>query len=204
MGKTDDETVCSFCGMSHLMYKEMRTKDKRIAELEKQLAGTERLHAAAAKNTAESKQHYAQLKQMQESCAEQLAGLTDAQRKLAASEAEAARLRVELSVSREEATEAARAREADAEKWAAERRTLETASASRVQALEVLAHHGRVGLRVGQGPEAPAVRVAQRRDLGPQVRSGWQRRGRSSSKSRRRRRWSTRCSNRATTRWIRS
>ena len=105
MGKTDDETVCSFCGMSHLMYKEMRTKDKRIAELEKQLAGTERLHAAAAKNTAESKQHYAQLKQMQESCAEQLAGLTDAQRKLAASEAEAARLRVELSVSREEATE---------------------------------------------------------------------------------------------------
>ena len=136
MGKTDDETVCSFCGMSHLMYKEMRTKDKRIAELEKQLAGTERLHAAAAKNTAESKQHYAQLKQMQESCAEQLAGLTDAQRKLAASEAEAARLRVELSVSREEAADAARAREADAEKWAAERRTLETASASRVQALE--------------------------------------------------------------------
>ena len=46
-------------------------------------------------------------------------------------------------MSREEATEAARAREADAEKWATERRTLETASASRVQALEAqLDAHG--------------------------------------------------------------
>ena len=25
-----DDTVCSFCGMSHLMYSEMRKKDKRM------------------------------------------------------------------------------------------------------------------------------------------------------------------------------
>ena len=91
MGKTDDETVCSFCGMSHLMYKEMRTKDKRIAELEKRLAGTEpSAERGGGQEHGGVEQHYAQLKQMQESCAEQLAGLTDAQRKLAASEAEAA------------------------------------------------------------------------------------------------------------------
>ena len=51
MGKTDDETVCSFCGMSHLMYKEMRTKDKRIAELEKQLMFND-IHVKDAGGTA--------------------------------------------------------------------------------------------------------------------------------------------------------
>ena len=34
----DGDTVCSFCGMSHLMYGEMRKKERRIVELEKELA----------------------------------------------------------------------------------------------------------------------------------------------------------------------
>ena len=32
MESTDDETVCSFCGMSHLMYAEQRKTEKEIGK----------------------------------------------------------------------------------------------------------------------------------------------------------------------------
>mmetsp|Transcript_7024 Transcript_7024/g.15472 ORF Transcript_7024/g.15472 Transcript_7024/m.15472 type:complete len:100 (+) Transcript_7024:332-631(+) len=50
MSGPSDETVCSFCGMSHLLYGEMRKKERRIAELESLL---DKATKEASKTSAE-------------------------------------------------------------------------------------------------------------------------------------------------------
>ena len=95
----EDATVCSFCGMPHLMYKDMHEKDKRIAALEKQCAEAkqeqlgvddlaEAVAAAKKRGEASTSAHYEQLQQMQESCAKKLSGLTAVEKKLAAATSE--------------------------------------------------------------------------------------------------------------------
>ena len=42
----DDETVCSFCGMSHLMYAEQKTKEKVIKKKEDRIVLLEGVHSA--------------------------------------------------------------------------------------------------------------------------------------------------------------
>eukprot|EP00966_Prymnesium_polylepis_P017879 412320-Prymnesium_polylepis.1 len=98
--------------MSHLMYAEMRKKERRIAELERALeqataagaesgGGTAAASApSAARPGSREKQmphaHYDQLQQMQESCAKKLEGMSALEKRVAAAEAEAKTLRASV------------------------------------------------------------------------------------------------------------
>lgn len=108
----EDETVCSFCGMSHLLYKDMRTKDKRISALEAEAAHAaadaearvEAVRAELVRAVAEAhggapgdaaaaappgtdpkamtRSHYDQIAQMQEACNAKLGGVHALEAKL--------------------------------------------------------------------------------------------------------------------------
>ena len=95
----DGDTVCSFCGMSHLMYGEMRKKERRIVELEKELAKATASGGRPATAQEQTKSHYAQLDQMQASCAKRLEAVTELERKLGEAQNEITRLRVALQKS---------------------------------------------------------------------------------------------------------
>ena len=83
----DDQNVCSFCGMSHLMYSEMKKKERRIAELEKELEQA-RTGGARPVSAEASAAHYAQLKMVTDSCAEKLKGMKELERRLEAQTAQ--------------------------------------------------------------------------------------------------------------------
>ena len=115
----DEDTVCSFCGMSHLMYAEMRKKERRIAELEKALvsSGAEGASSAARPVSSQAtRSHYDQLQQMQESCAKKLEGLSNLEARLAAAEKEAHSLRASVVDAGKALTEEKRQRQAEAAK----------------------------------------------------------------------------------------
>ena len=116
----DDETVCSFCGMSHLMYAEMRKKERRITELETMLAqagggsGADREGASSQPVTKEAtRSHYEQLQQMQESCAKKLEGMAQLEKRLADAEKEASRLRAAAADAGKALAEEKRQRQVD-------------------------------------------------------------------------------------------
>lgn len=119
----DDQNVCSFCGMSHLMYSEMKKKERRIAELEKQLGQGGKPVAGDV-----SAAHYAQLQQVQASVAQRTEAI---EQQLAESEAKRAAAEQQVEELKAQLAEAHRASGAAREQLQAERAERDGVEAAR-------------------------------------------------------------------------
>jgi len=123
-----DNGVCSFCGVGNSMHREVRRKTRHIAALERELATVKGDGASAQEAKAVAAAHYAQLQQMQESCAMRLAVMEEVERRLADAEAqledakaEAARAAKAEAESQTAAAAVSREREREREEWSRER-----------------------------------------------------------------------------------